>query len=112
MAALMLAFSHGQAAQAEPRIFQCPAQIQVDGTQLSLSGLNVFEGPIENRVALVPETSSDASGTMRWQVDAGATPYMKCRYHGSRHYLVLVAEGAMRCIARTSDRQVFEASCS
>ncbi|SIT28227.1 STY0301 family protein [Achromobacter sp. MFA1 R4] len=110
---LLLSLSHSQTALADSRVFQCPAQIQVDGAQLSLSGLNVFEGPIENRVALVPETSSGAPGTMRWQVDAGATPYMKCRYQGSRHYLVMVAEDAKRCIAKAADgKRLFQASCS
>lgn len=45
--------------------FQCPAQIQVDGAQLSLAGLNVFEGPIEDRVALAPEQPPGEPGVMR-----------------------------------------------
>lgn len=110
---LLLSLIHSQIALADSRVFQCPAQIHVDGAQLSLSGLNVFEGPIENRVDLVPETSSGEPGTMRWQVDPGATPYMKCRYQGSQHYLVMVAEGARLCIAKAADgKRPFQASCS
>jgi len=111
MATLAAAFGLCAVAQADSHVFQCPTQIQVDGSPLSLAGLNVFEGPIENQVALAPETSPGDPGAMHWRLDAGATPYMKCRYQGSPHYLVLEAKGATRCIAKVAAAQVFEASC-
>ncbi|WP_337999279.1 STY0301 family protein [Achromobacter arsenitoxydans] len=69
-------------------------------------------GPIENRVALAPEQPPGEPGVMRWSLDSGTMAYMKCRYRNSRHYLVLVAEGATHCIARMAPEQLFQASCS
>lgn len=109
---LLLSLSPWQIARADSHQFQCPARIEVDGLQLSLAGLNVFDGPIENRIALVPETTPGQNNEMRWSLMSGTTPYMKCRYRDSRHYLVLVAENATRCIAKLTDAQIFEASCS
>lgn len=100
------------AAQSEPHFYNCPTHITVDGSQLSLAGLGVFDGPVERLVALVPETLPGDPGAMIWTLDTGATPYMKCRYLGSQHYLILKAEGATRCKANVSGSKVFEASCS
>jgi hypothetical protein len=111
VALLVSSLSPLRVAQADARLFRCPALIQVDGSQLILAGLNVFEGPIEDRVALAPETSPSDPGPMLWHLDSKSTLYMKCRYHESRHFFVLEAKGATQCVATVSDTGAFEASC-
>ncbi|WP_409558468.1 STY0301 family protein [Achromobacter sp.] len=109
--AILTSFSPFSVARAASHVYQCPTHLLVDGAQWQLDAINVFDGPIEKLVALVPETSPNDPGLQFWTFNGGATPYMKCLYHGTQHYLVLEAEGATRCTATISDTQVFEASC-
>ncbi|WMD19952.1 STY0301 family protein [Achromobacter seleniivolatilans] len=110
-AAALAWLAAGGVAQAAQNGFECPAQISIDGVELSLANLNVFDGPIENRVALVPETVQDDPDTLRWELDANMAATMKCRYRDSRHYVVLVAEGATQCTVHAPKGQVAQASC-
>ena len=109
----ILSISAAQAVQAaEPRnppplLYQCPAQLQLDDHSYALSGANVFDGPIEDRVALLPEPAPDVPKRSIWKHEADQrTLHVKCRYQGVAHYIVLEAKNARQCTAHTANSVV------
>jgi len=82
-----------------PHQYQCPAQLQLGPNPHALRGATVFDGPIEDRASLVPESVPNESEPVFWKYEAAQqrTLHVKCIYQDTRHYIVLEAAGARQC---------------
>lgn len=92
--------------------YQCPAILALNEKTYPLEKANVFDGPVEDRADLVPETDPAHPELATWQVAGGQfVPHLKCRYRGVRHYIVLEAEGAKQCRLQTLANRPVSAYC-
>lgn len=87
--------------------YTCPAKLVLGEKTYPLEKANVFDGPIEDRVALVPEPAPDVPKRSIWKHEADQrTLHVKCRYQGVAHYIVLEAKNARQCTAHTANSVV------
>jgi hypothetical protein len=92
--------------------YTCPAKLMLSEKTYPLEKANVFDGPIENRASLVPETDPAHPELAVWHVGGGQfIPHLKCRYLGTHHYLVLEAAGAKQCWLQTATNHPVSAHC-
>jgi hypothetical protein len=83
----------------------CPAAFEINAQKFLLLRVSIFNGPPEQLMSLVPEDSGRVS---YWDIDSDTDPYMVCRYENMDHYIVLHAQGAKRCEAKSKP---LRASC-
>ena len=92
--------------------YTCPAKLMLGEKTYPLEKANVFDGPIEDRADLVPKTDPAHPELAVWHVGGGQfIPHLKCRYRGTRHYLVLEAAGAKQCRLWTASNHPVSAHC-
>ena len=93
------------AAQPEthPHEYECPQEWTYQGVQYPLRSIAVFDGSIEVPFILKP---SDITGeTATWPFTEGETPFLQCRYKGTKHAIIIEAKGARLCQATLHENQ-------
>lgn len=101
----------GQAAEPAPTALACPAQFSLQGSNYPLRAAQVFEGPIEEQVSLVPEFPADQATLATWSAGTGKLSFLQCRYQGIKHYIVLNIEGVQSCQAQLSNGTYTSVTC-
>lgn len=89
--------------EAHPYTYECPQEWTYQGVHYPLRSVAVFDGPIEHQYILKPEEI--AGDTATWPFPEGSTPFMRCRYQDTNHYVVIEAKGARLCQATLHENQ-------
>jgi len=79
-------------------LYQCPAYLQLDARTYAFKSSGFYDGPIEERAALIPFPHPDESPS--FGVQEAFPPrvlHVTCHYKDTEHYLVLEAKGARWC---------------
>lgn len=84
----------GVSADQKEQEFQCPAAVKIGVNSYQFGGVSVFDGPPENIVSLVPETTA---ARRFWKFDPRMDPYVICRYKNTESKLVYHLPGYSRC---------------
>ncbi|MWP61887.1 STY0301 family protein [Gilliamella sp. Pas-s25] len=79
---------------AQSPVVSCPATFSDGHHVYQLDNAKLFDGPICNKVDLVPEFKKEK---VIWELTPQIKPYLVCEYAGTNHYIVLYAKGAAYC---------------
>jgi hypothetical protein len=79
---------------AQTPVVSCPATFSDGHTIYHLYHAKLFDGPVCKKVQLKPEFKNDKD---IWVLDTRVDPSLVCIYDGTRHYIVLDANGAIYC---------------
>lgn len=101
----------GQAAEPAAAALACPAQFSLQGQAYPLRGAQIFEGPMEDQVSLVPEIAADRPTVATWSAEDAKLSFLQCRYQGIKHYIVLNIEGVQSCQAQLANGNYTSVTC-